>query len=237
MTDVSFVVPSLNEEKYIEVCLKSVKNQETKLDYELILSDSSSIDRTIEIAEKYVDKIIKAKKGIAFGRNTGGYAAKGDVLIFIDADTRIPPNYLNVIYSILLDHKVAGVSCAFKFDTYDLFSRLAERVSNDYLLLKSFNKNGTILGFNNGVRKELFKKVRGYPNKPLEDRAFGFKLEKYGKIPYLPEPVVTTSSRRLITNGALRSLNYYANLQMFTDYEIPVRLRAFFKSKKYKPVR
>src|SRR3989338_9839805 len=170
MADVSFIVPSFNEEKYIKKCLKSIRDQKTNLDYELILSDSKSTDKTLSIAEKYVDKIVSPKKrGISFGRNEGANAAKGRTLIFIDSDTTIPFNYINVVHSVLLNEKIAGLCCAFKFDDNSFFSRMVAKVSNNYLLVKSFNSNGVVLGFNTAVTKKLFQKVGGFPNKPLED--------------------------------------------------------------------
>ena len=67
---VSVIVPTLNEEKYLESCLKSIKNQDYQGEYEIIVSDGGSKDKTLKIAKKYADKVITCdKKGIAYGRN------------------------------------------------------------------------------------------------------------------------------------------------------------------------
>ena len=238
MTEVSFIIPTLNEEKYIESCLKSIRSQKTSLDFEIILSDSKSTDKTVEVAEKYVDKVIVPKrKGIATGRNMGAKAAKGKSLLFVDADTSIPPNYANVVHHVLLNEEIAGVCCAFKFDSNDLFPKTVEKVTNNYLLIKGFQSNSPFLGFDGSCRASTFKKVGGFPDKLLEDRAFGLKLEKVGKVVYLPEPVVITSSRRLEQQGPLGSINYYADLQLFTDYNIPKTFKELFKYNKYKQIR
>ncbi|MFH2106659.1 MAG: glycosyltransferase [Candidatus Micrarchaeota archaeon] len=238
MVDVSFIVPALNEENYIERCLKSIKNQKTTLDFEIILSDGNSTDRTLRLAEKYVDRVVTSrKKGIALGRNAGAEFAKGDTLIFIDADTQIPPHYANVIHAVLSNERISGVSCAFCFDCSDKICNFFAKLSNDYYLLKGFNSNATILGYNACVRRSTFRKVKGFPNKPLEDRAFGYKLEKLGKVLYLPEPVVVTSARRLLREGPLSSMNYYAGLQAGTENVIPHTIKDIFKSREYKPIR
>jgi len=70
--DISVIVPTFNEEKYIEATLKSIKNQKTDLEYEIIVSDCKSQDKTVSISRKYADKIVStSKRTIASGRNNG----------------------------------------------------------------------------------------------------------------------------------------------------------------------
>ncbi|MEM5873123.1 MAG: glycosyltransferase, partial [Candidatus Aenigmatarchaeota archaeon] len=66
---ISVIIPTYNEEKYIEDTLLSIKYQRFNYPYEIIVSDSNSKDKTIEIAKKYANKIIITKKrGISIGR-------------------------------------------------------------------------------------------------------------------------------------------------------------------------
>ena len=84
---VSIVVPAFNEEQYIEKCLKSISKQTlSRRDYEIILVDGGSKDKTLKIAKKYADKILKNKKPIGAARQAGLKAAKAPVVAFIDAD-------------------------------------------------------------------------------------------------------------------------------------------------------
>jgi len=235
--DVSVIVPTLNEQKHLEKCLKALRAQRTKLSYEIIVSDGQSTDRTLQIARKLADKTIVVKKrGIWLGRNTGAKAAKGEVLVFVDADTFVPPNYLEAMHAVLQDKKISGASCAFKFDDRAPALRAVEELSNAYLLAQGLRGKGEILGFNNAVRKGTFKHAGGFPNKPMEDRALGRKLRKLGRVVYLPEPKIITSARRLSKGGILRSAAYYANLSLITDLASE-QVKRFSVYQKYLPVR
>jgi glycosyltransferase involved in cell wall biosynthesis len=198
MPDISIVIPALNEEKSIGATLKAARAQSTRLDFEIIVSDGGSIDKTPEIAGKYADKVITVKeRGIWIGRNMGAKAAKGSAYAFIDADTIIPPNYLDSVYPILFDDSISGLSCAFGFSERSTKNRLVEEICNEYLLLKGSFGKGELLGFNAVVAKKYFKKAGGFPNAPLEDGALAIKLRKLGRLVFLPEPRVTTSATTL----------------------------------------
>lgn len=86
----SIVIPAKNEEKYLPVLLKSIKWQNfPKSDCEIIVADNHSTDRTRDIAKKYNCRITKG--GLpGRGRNLGAKAAKGEILLFLDADTKLP---------------------------------------------------------------------------------------------------------------------------------------------------
>lgn len=235
--DVSVIVPTLNEEEYLENCLKSVARQKTQLNFELIVSDGGSKDKTEGIARRYADEfVVSRKRGIWVGRNNGAKKASGELLVFIDADTRIPPNYLGVVHAVMQDKNIAGVSCAFKFDEESKSLKVIEELSDKYLLLKGSIGRGEILGFNNAVRRETFWKVGGFPDRPLEDGALAKELWKVGSVIFLPEPKVVTSSRRMKKDGTFNSAIYYASLMILTQFK-RVPLQELFKYKKYLPIR
>ncbi len=236
-TEISVIVPTLNEEKYLEKCLRSIVNQKTILNYELIVADGGSEDKTKEIAKKYADRFLVTKqKGIWIGRNTGAKSAKGSLFVFIDADTIIPPNYLDVVHAVMRDEELLGLSCAFRFGGSSRTLRALQELSNKYLLLKGSFGKGEILGFNNAVRKKVFFRAGGFPNAPLEDGAFARKLHRLGRVTYLPEPYVTTSARRLEKGRALKAIVYYANLSIATDFPNSP-LKNLLKYKRYLPER
>jgi len=92
---VSIVIPTLNEEKYLPRLLKCIKEQ-SFTDFEVIIADANSTDSTIQIAQDFGALVVGG--GIpAIGRNKGAGAAKGDILIFIDADAMFGSEFIQQI--------------------------------------------------------------------------------------------------------------------------------------------
>jgi len=92
---ISIIIPTLNEEKNIKTLLAIIQKGGFD-DYEVIIADAGSIDKTIEIARK--NNCIISKGGLpARGRNIGAKIAKGDILFFLDADLKFyPKNFLKL---------------------------------------------------------------------------------------------------------------------------------------------
>ena len=111
----SIVIITLNEEKKISNLLEDLNNQTYK-DFEVILVDSNSEDKTVSIAESFHDKLkikthIMSERGVSLGRNTGAELASHERLLFLDADVRLNKNFLSNSIDILnkRDLEVAGV--------------------------------------------------------------------------------------------------------------------------------
>ena len=98
----SIIIPTYNEEEYLPVLLKSIKKQSFD-DYEIIVADANSTDRTREIAKEYGCIVVDG--GLpAVGRNNGAKIAKGDYLLFLDSDLELTDEYLrNVIYEFRME--------------------------------------------------------------------------------------------------------------------------------------
>lgn len=98
----SIIIPTYNEEDYLPVLLDSIKEQNFD-DYEVIVADANSKDRTREIAEKYGCIVVDG--GLpAVGRNNGAKVAKGDILLFLDSDLKLTDDYLrDVIYEFKME--------------------------------------------------------------------------------------------------------------------------------------
>lgn len=96
--EISVIVPVLNEAKYLEDTLRSIVDQNTNINFELIVSDNSSTDGSIDIAEKYATKVLSCKeRGIGAARHFGASNAHEDskYFLFLDADTIVPGFYLS----------------------------------------------------------------------------------------------------------------------------------------------
>jgi len=106
---VSIIVPSINEELYIERSLKSLTNQSIIQQYpdmfEIILVDSGSEDNTIPIAEYFIDNIIRVPiRGKLTARNIATNQAKGNIIVSVDADCIYSHDWLNTLLRLFNDY-------------------------------------------------------------------------------------------------------------------------------------
>lgn len=109
-TRVSFVIIAYNEEDTIANCLEAITKQTIKPS-EIILVDNNSDDATIKIAQEFKVTIVREKEqGVMKARLTGLNAAKGDIIIAIDADTIIPKDYVRVILDTFNDEAVNALT-------------------------------------------------------------------------------------------------------------------------------
>lgn len=106
----SIVIPVLNEERYLPQLLEDVSMQ-TLQPFEVIVVDGKSEDRTVEVAKEFsFVKVIPSDRGVSHQRNVGGSAASGDVICFLDADTRLDPEFLERIQNSFTKRKL-DVAC------------------------------------------------------------------------------------------------------------------------------
>lgn len=100
---ISAIIITYNEEKNIRDCLESIKWAD-----EIILVDSHSIDRTVDIAKEYTDKILnRTWEGFAAQKDFAYRQAKGDWVLSIDADERVTPELKNEILKVISEDKEA----------------------------------------------------------------------------------------------------------------------------------
>tara|TARA_Y100000310_G_C20588080_1_gene766512 strand:+ start:125 stop:973 length:849 start_codon:yes stop_codon:yes gene_type:complete len=101
---ISVIIPSYNEEDNIEKCLKTILNQ-TYENYEVIVIDDSSTDKTVKIIESFKKvKLLKQNHlGPGIARNLGAKSSEGEILIFVDADMEFPRDYLQKLVEPILE--------------------------------------------------------------------------------------------------------------------------------------
>jgi len=196
----SIIVPTLNEKEFIERTLKALLNQTVpKEKYEIIVSDSSSSDTTVEIAKRYADKVVACKKHSAgFGRNFGAGKASGRLLGFVDADTIVESTWVEG----LIESLGKGVGCTGPIEALEKTSlkmRLFYRWWSIQTRVSTILGRSIFPGFNIGTRKDAFEKVGGFSIADIttEDIKLGHDLSKMGKIVFSKKMKVRTSTRRL----------------------------------------
>lgn len=98
----SIIVPCRNEDRYLQRCLESLSDQDfPRSDYEIIVVDNGSTDRSLEIAKSKSDIVIVAPNiNVGAVRNRGAERAKGETIVFIDADCTVDSQWLNRAYKL-----------------------------------------------------------------------------------------------------------------------------------------
>jgi glycosyltransferase involved in cell wall biosynthesis len=211
MKMISIIIPTLNEAKYLERVLKSIRNQNSQA-LEIIIVDGGSTDNTLEIAKKYADaipiKIAIKKSNIAQARNSGAKLAKGEILIFLDADSTIAPNFIMKCKEIFSNKKIAAVyGKMIPFDEektlkFQFLAFIGYRIVPKLSLLL---RNPIFPGACMVVRKSAFESINGFREDldTSEDIDLYRRLFKHG-IAQSDELIFSTSMRRFNAGGMHR---------------------------------
>jgi len=197
----SVIIPAYNEETCLPATLQAIAAATADLSCEIIVVNNESTDKTAQIAKDFGAKVIsESEHNIAKVRNTGAENAGGDFLIFIDADTIVPPTLFQKIADAMKDEKCFGGAVAVEYQQ-------SQRKWMKYYLLgwkfweKFFNMKQGAAQF---CRKAVFEKLNGYDKGIFvgEDIEFYWRLTKFAKqskghLSFIEHPKVRTSARRL----------------------------------------
>ena len=108
---ISFVVPAYNEEELLGATLDAIHTAAvaTGQDYEIVVADDASSDRTAEVARAHEARVVSAShRQIAATRNAGAREARGDLLIFVDADTIVNPDVVRAAFESVRAGAIGG---------------------------------------------------------------------------------------------------------------------------------
>jgi glycosyltransferase involved in cell wall biosynthesis len=212
--DVSVIVPTWNEEKYLPRCLSSLVNQKDREQFEIVVVDGGSTDRTVDVAEKYADKVlVKPGAPVGTARNNGAQHAEGEILAFIDADTMASNHWIRQIADTLHENPAAaGVTGpTYPYEgtqldnvLYHMATGWAQRLS----LILGFPH---VAGFNCAYRKNAFWNAGGFDEdrELSEDVMLSLRIKREGQILFNPEMVAYTSLRRIQKLGYPYLTTYY----------------------------
>ena len=178
-THISVIIPAHNEEKYIKRCIDSIKQADEAFpgNTEIIVVCNRCTDRTAEIAsENGAVVIANEDRCIAKVRNAGIAAAKGVIIVTIDADNRMTKGTLYEIYKLLRSGRYIGGGAPIRFERYSF-----PLWCNDFLCRVSFGITGLYSGIF-WAKKKTFDAIGGFVDKKaMEDVATAKLLKKYGK--------------------------------------------------------
>lgn len=212
--DVSVIVPTWNEEKYLPKCLHSLRNQTGSKPLEIIVVDGRSTDRTLEIAKKYSDKIlVEPSKPVGAARNIGAKHASGGILAFIDADTRACENWLEEIdHTFKTNPRAVGVTGATLPYEGGRLDQLAYHVATGWVQRLSLRLGlPHVAGFNCAYGKQAFWEAGGFDGhrQLSEDIGLSLRIRHQGQILFNPEMLAYTSLRRIKNYGYPYLTTYY----------------------------
>jgi rSAM/selenodomain-associated transferase 2 len=196
--NLSVIVPVLDEEAALGPVLATARTGLAPGD-ELIVVDGGSSDRTVEVARRGGAEVIASERGRGRQMNAGAARARGDVLLFLHADTQLPAGFRSAIEGVLAD----GTACWGRFDVrFDeggaLLRLIAWLISRRSRLFRSATGDQAIF-----VRHADFEAAGGFREAHLfEDVEFVRRIRVRGAMAIPPAPVVT-SSRRWRKDGVL----------------------------------
>ncbi len=212
---ISIIIPAYNEEDYLPACLDAIMQHAAGLAKEVIVVDNNSTDGTRAVVERYpaVTYVFEPRKGITRARQRGFEAATGDILAYVDADTKPPAGWIEQIHAQFgTRDNLACLSGPYSF--YDL-SGLRNAMSRGWFaaarplyLLTGY----MMVGGNFAIRKPVLEKMGGFDSSIEfygEDVDIGKRAKKHGKVLFSQTFVMPTSGRRMTKQGFARIAGIY----------------------------
>lgn len=221
---ITVVIPAYNEEKALPQTLQALFVQPGE--FEAILVDGGSTDRTVEIARSFADiRVITAPKGRASQMNAGTKQAQGEWLLFLHADTELPAGAIQRLNDMESDRAIQAGGFMHKFSGDDWRLKLISFLDN-FRCTRSRIIYGDQAMF---VRRALFARLGGFPDQPiLEDVAFCEKLLTVTN-PLILNPPAVTDARKFLKMGVWKSFVRVLLIILHVEYRLPTLPRVFFQ--------
>lgn len=196
----SVIIPTYNEEKYLPRLISSLKRQSFK-DFEIIVADAKSTDKTRSIAAKAGCLVVSG--GLpACGRNQGAAVAKGEWLLFLDADVILPPDFLDKAMNEIKKKKLDVASAPIQPLSDKKIDKLFHEAYNVYA------KATTVVyphapGFCIFAKKKIHEAMGGFSErvKLAEDHDYVVRASRRGKFGLLKSVRIPVSVRRFDRDG------------------------------------
>lgn len=196
----SIIIPTLNEESAIEQTLHNVAACAPGA--EVVVVDGGSTDRTAEKVAALLTRLeaerrcgmcrlIHSERGRGRQMNAGARAASGSVLLFLHADTLLPPDARSLLQRAVNDPRVVGGNFRIRFVPRSFTADLYTAIYNLRTRFRIFYGDSAIW-----LRRETFEALGGYArDRIMEDLVLVLKLRKAGRLVCLPSPVESSARR------------------------------------------
>lgn len=205
----SIIIPTYNEEEYLPILLESIKKQSFD-DYEIIVADANSTDRTREIAKEYGCIIVDGgMPGV--GRNNGAKVAKGDILLFLDSDLKLTDDYLrDVIYEFKMERLGIAIT-----RMQPLSNKVEDKLFHDFanffmISVENIKPHGAGC-YGIIAKRKLHEECNGFDESLTfgEDTDYIERLCKKEKFKVLRKAKIGVSTRRLEEEGITTLIKQY----------------------------
>jgi glycosyltransferase involved in cell wall biosynthesis len=210
---ISVIVCAHNEERYLAACLHSLLAQSRPAD-EILVIDNASTDATGAVARAIpgVRVVDEPRKGLVVARESGRREARGDLLVYVDADCRAPLTWLERIERrFASDASVLALSGNYRFYDWDWWGRTLLRAYDftlgpaTHLLVKYILRLGVVFyGGNFAVRRTALDRIGGFDTRIEfhgEDTNLGRRLAAIGNVELRYDCFLYTSARRYNAMG------------------------------------
>lgn len=222
-SQVSVVIPALNEEAGIA---RSIASAVQEPEVEVIVVDGGSRDETVQVARREGAQTLTVAAGRARQMNAGAAASNGEYLVFLHADTILPPNYAGLVRRLLASPEVVAGAFRLGIEGRRRSLRWIETGANwrSRWLQLPYGDQALF------VRSRLFSELGGYSDLPImEDYDLVRRLARKGRVALAPDAVVT-SARRWEQLGVVRTT--LLNQVMLTGHLLglsPRKMAAFYR--------
>jgi glycosyltransferase involved in cell wall biosynthesis len=200
----SFIVPAYNEELELPATIAAIQEAAKDRQYEIVVVDDASNDATAEVAQDAGARVISInRRQIAAARNAGGHAANGDVLFFIDADTRINSKHVTGAIAALEEGRSGGGARIGVGGIIPLWARIFTKAFCALYFALNFGAGAFLF-----TTRKNFDAIGSFDETLFigEEIYFSLALKKLGRFKILREPVVTSGRKlRMYSAGKILS--------------------------------
>jgi glycosyltransferase involved in cell wall biosynthesis len=211
----SIVIPTYNEEEYLPLLLRSIQGQTYK-DYEVVVADAHSKDRTRAVAAEFGARVVDGGMP-STGRNRGALAAKGDLILFLDSDVILPdPWFLQMTVAEFQKRGLGSATCRVHPLSDKKFDKVFHQVFNYYMWVTQGSRPHAP-GFCIFVRRDVHQAINGFDEaiKLAEDHDFVNRASKIAEFGLLKTYKIPVSVRRLDRDGRLNVAVKYLLCELY----------------------
>ena len=229
----SIIIPCFNAADTIAIQLEALANQKWHESWEVIISDNGSTDNSLEIVEQYGDRLhnlriidSSARVGAAHARNMGAKAAKGESIVFCDADDEVAPGWLAAMGEALSKHDfVVGALDTTKLsESWAVNSRDFPNMNTELPVHKCAPQ--LLMGFsgNMGIKRSIHKAIGGFDESftpSSEDIEYSWRLQLAGtKLKFVPNALVYYRLRHTLLDIYYQAIAYSkGHVRLYKKYQ------------------